>query len=97
MNDYARLLEEDRRLQILMLLAESPGHRANQHLLQTALDQFGHVVSMDRVKADIAWLAEQDLVTAESTGGVQIPKLTSRGLDVAQARVTHPGVKRPRP
>jgi hypothetical protein len=88
---------EDRRLSILILLANSPAYSANEYLLQSALDGFGHVVGMDRLKADIAWLAEQELVTPDSAGGVQTPKLTSRGLDVAQGRVTHPGVKRPRP
>lgn len=97
MNTYARIVEEDRRLQILQLLAESPGYNVNQFLLLSALDTFGHTVSMDRLKADLAWLAEQGLVVVGELGDVQIPKLTDRGLDVAQGRAAHPGVKRPRP
>lgn len=97
MNSYTQLLEQDRRLQILQLLAESPGYRANQFLLQSALDTFGHTVSMDRVKADLAWLAEQGLIVIGELGDVQIPALTDRGLDVAQGRAIAPGVKRPRP
>jgi hypothetical protein len=54
-------------------------------------------VSLDRLKADIAWLAEQSLVQVMETAGVQVPQLTDRGLDVAEGRVTHPGIKRPRP
>jgi len=96
-NSFNVLVEEDRRLTILQLLAESPGYRANQFLLQSALETFGHSVSMDRLKVDIAWLADQGLASAESTGGVQVPVITSRGLDVAQGRASVPGVKKPRP
>lgn len=97
MNTFATLLEQDRRLTILLMLVESPDYKANHFLIQAALDGFGHTVSMDRVKADLAWLAEQGLVTIQETAAVQVPQLTDRGLDVAQGRVQHPGVKRPRP
>lgn len=95
--NYLKLLEEDRRLTILLLLVESPDYKANQFLIQEALDGFGHTVSMDRIKADFAWLAEQGLIELAELGGIQVPKLTDRGLDVAQGRARHPGVKRPRP
>ena len=94
---FSEHVDEDRRLTVLLLLAESPDYRANQFLLQSALDGFGHAVSMDRIRADIAWLGEQGLVAVNETAGVMVPQLTARGLDVAQGRVTHPGVKRPRP
>lgn len=94
---YARLLEEDRRLSIVRLLAESNDYKANEYLLQSALDGVGHAVSGDRLRADLAWLAEHGLVELGAVAGVSVPKLTQRGLDVAQGRSTHPGVKRPRP
>lgn len=97
MTTYLKVLEEDRRLTILLLLAEAADYKANQFLLLSALDTFGHNVSMDRLRADLAWLEEQGLLTNSATAGVQIPQLTARGLDVAQGRTTHPGVKRPRP
>lgn len=97
MSTYAQLLEEDRRLTILLLLAESADYRANQFLIQAMLDGFGHSVSLDRLRADFAWLAEQGLLEMSAAGEVQVAQLTARGLDVAQGRVVHPGVKRPRP
>lgn len=97
MSTYAQHIEEDRRLTILLLLKEAAGYEANQFLLQSALDGFGHVVSMDRLRADLAWLAEQGLVSVTCIATVEIAKLTGRGLDVAQGRAAHPGVKRPRP
>lgn len=97
MNSFLKLQEEDRRLTILLLLSESPDYKANHFLIQSALDGFGHTVSGDRLKADLAWLGEQGLLTVAETGSVLVPQLSDRGLDVAQGRVTHPGVKRPRP
>jgi len=97
MKTFNQVMEEDRKLTILRLLAESPDYKANMYLLQSALEGFGHVVSIDRIKADIAWLAEGGLVLAESAGAVLVPKLTHRGIDVAKGRVEHPGVKRPEP
>lgn len=97
MNTFTQHLEEDRRLTILVLLVDAAGYQANQFLLQSALDSLGHAVSMDRLRADLAWLAEQGLVTVGATAAVEIATLTARGLDVAQGRAVHPGVKRPRP
>lgn len=97
MNPFEKLRDEDRRLVILQLLVESPGYKANQYLLQTALDSFGHEVSIDLVRTDLAWLAEQRLVHLEEIGGQFMPSITARGLDVARGRALHPGVKRPRP
>ena len=97
MSTYAQLLQEDRLLTILVLLADSADYRANQFLIQSALDGFGHAVSLDRLRADLSWLAEQGLTEISNAGDVQVAKLTARGLDVAQGRVPCPGVKRPRP
>ncbi len=45
----------------------------------------------------LAWLAEQGLVENDDMGGLVVATLTQRGADVAQGRVTVPGVKRPTP
>jgi hypothetical protein len=97
MNTFTKQIEADRRLSVLLFLAESSNYQANQFLLQDALDGVGHAVSMDRLRADFAWLAEQGLVEVSVAGQIDIPKLTARGLDVAQGRASVPGVKRPRP
>lgn len=97
---FAEHLAEDRRLVHLRLLAEAPGYAANESLLHTALSRFGHHVSRDQVRGDLAWLAEQGLVTAESIGpgiGLVVATITRRGLDAAHGRATVPGVKRPAP
>lgn len=97
MNSFPRLVEADRRLLILRLLAEDPGYQLNVYVLRPALDAMGHTVSHDKVATDLAWLAEQGLVTMSQASDVTVGKLTSRGADVAAGRATVPGVKRPEP
>lgn len=97
MTKFAEIQTEDRRLVILRLLAESSGYRAASPLLQSALEGFGHVVSADRLIADLDWLYEQQLVSIESVGGITLAVLTQRGLDVGQGRAHCTGVKRPMP
>jgi hypothetical protein len=89
---------EDRRLSVLLVLSESTGYQANAFLLQTAIGSiYGHNVSADQVRTDLAWLAEQGLLQAATTGDVTMATLLTRGVDVAAGRAVVPGVKRPLP
>lgn len=95
---YQRHVIEDRRLVILRLLAEDPGGSHNDAVLQDALGYWGHRVSRDVIRSEIAWLAEQGLVDRELVGDrYHVAMITSRGVDVASGLATVPGVKRPRP
>lgn len=95
MTTFAAFLAEDRRLVILLVLADMPAYRTNSFLLTTLLGKFGHEPSSDQVKGDLAWLQEQQLVTVEVVESVHIATLTTRGADVAAGRAVVPGVKRP--
>jgi ribosomal protein L12E/L44/L45/RPP1/RPP2 len=95
--DYKELITSDIRLVILRTLAEDDGYSLNESVLQSILSMFGHKVSRDRVKTELSWLKEQDLVTIETAISVQVATITSRGLDVASGHVVVPGVKRPGP
>lgn len=97
MTSYEQHFTEDRRLSILKLLAAAPEYTANEFLLQSALANHGHSVALDRVRTDLAWLKEQDLLDISKVGEMTIAKLSSRGGDVAAGRSTVPGVKRPAP
>ena len=94
---FADLLASDMRLVILRCLNEDPGYDLNESMLQTMLEALGHNVSRDRVRTELAWLAEQGLVTVADVVGIQVATLTARGSDTATGRATVPGVKRPRP
>ncbi|MBI2770004.1 MAG: ArsR family transcriptional regulator [Burkholderiales bacterium] len=98
MSSFQQALAEDRRLSLLLVLAQTPGYSTNAFLLRDAVDSiYGHSASNDQVKTDIAWLSEQGLVTARTAGDVTIATMTARGADVAAGRATVPGVKRPTP
>lgn len=97
MSSYADKVSEDLRLVILRLLAEASGYRANESLLHSLLDGWGHTVSRDRVRTELAWLAEQGAVEVRDIAGVQIATLTARGHDASRGAATIPGVRRPGP
>lgn len=98
MSPFQNTITEDRRLSLLLVLQSTPGYSANAFLLRDAVDQiYGHTATVDQVKTDLAWLAEQGLVNTRSTGDVVLGTLSSRGIDVASGRAVQPGVKRPMP
>ena len=97
MTVYAEVITSDIRLVILRALAEDVGYSHNESVLQSILEQFGHVVSRDRVRNELAWLAEQGLIGIRDSAGYMVATLTGRGADVAAGRATVPGVKRPGP
>lgn len=95
--NFSEFETQDRRLTILRGLASATQYRTNTFLLQRYLDAVAHSVSRDRVESDLAWLAEQHLVTLERPEGVTVATLTSRGQDVAEGRAVVPGVAKPKP
>ncbi|BFI48130.1 MULTISPECIES: hypothetical protein [Yersinia] len=90
------ILDADQRLVVLRTLTECGGD-ANESVLQTCLDAYGHRVSRDRVRTHCHWLAEQGLLSVKDVSGCLVATLSGRGADVAEGRSTVPGVKRPRP
>jgi Fe2+ or Zn2+ uptake regulation protein len=96
MNDHWR---SHLRLTLLRLLAEQPGYQGNSSVLTTAADaSAGFSCTRDQVKTELAWLAEQGLITtSEAIEGLVVAKLTERGGDVATGRAIVPGVQRPNP
>jgi hypothetical protein len=94
---FAEYQTADRRLVLLKALESAAQYRANAYLLRRFADSLGHVVSADRIEQDLAWLAEQGLVTVEKTLEVTVATLTARGQDVATGRARVPGVQQPAP
>jgi hypothetical protein len=94
---YAEYQTQDRRLVLLKGLEASTQYRTNAFLLRRYAEAVGHMVSSDTIEADLAWLAEQGLVTLSHEGGVTVATMSVRGLDVATGRAVVPGVQRPAP
>lgn len=97
MKSFSAHVAADRRLAILRILEGSAEYRANLYLVQRLLAETGHSASLDTISTDLAWLAEQGLLELDTVGGVSIPQLLSRGVDVACGRAIVPGVARPMP
>ncbi len=89
---------EDRRLRILQLLAGQPDYAINEAILKLGLEEYGHGITRDALRTDMAWLAEQELLNTSIAGtDVQVATITGRGVDVASGLANVPGVKHPRP
>lgn len=95
--NYEETVREHLRITLLRLLNEQPDCTLNESILTDLSGSYGFAASRDRVRTELSWLREQGLVTVDDMGGLMVACLTSRGEDVAMARVIVPGVKRPRP
>lgn len=89
------LIIKDQRLVLLRSLKDA-GARANESVLQTCLEAYGHWISRDVVRTHLVWLKEQGVISLEDNCGCLIAALTHRGYDVAEGRAEVPGIKRPR-
>lgn len=90
------VLDQDQRLVLLRSLLDC-GDSANESILQTCLQTYGHKVSRDTVRTQLAWLREQGLVTISDVSGCYVAEITGRGDEAASGLITVPGVKKPRP
>lgn len=93
MSAAARIVEQDRRRAMLAVLLVAPGFRLPLRAVRQGVEALGYVVSLDLVRTDLAWLAEQGLVEQAD----EVVTLLERGNDVVMGRVAQPGVKRPEP
>lgn len=92
-----QILTADQRLVLLRTLQET-GFDANESILSSGLEMYGHRISRDLVRNHLNWLEEQGLVRIERlANGYMVATITARGADVAEGRVVVDGVKRPRP
>jgi len=92
---FEKILTEDRRLVLLRILNDMISYKANSSVLTIAMEHFGHAVSRDYVRTQLAWLAEQQLVQSEDIGPVVVVTLTQRGQEVVRGLAVVPGVSRP--
>lgn len=96
--DYGKHFSEHMRIALLRVLVGAPACKANSSILHSAMDALGLTATRDQIRSELAWLAEQRLVTtAEPGAGLVVATLTERGHDVAEGRTIAPGVQRPTP
>lgn len=92
---FEKMLTEDRRLVLLRILNDMISYKANSSVLTVAMEHFGHAISRDYVRTQLAWLSEQGLVDIQDIGAVLVATLTNRGQEVAKGLAKVPGVSRP--
>jgi Fe2+ or Zn2+ uptake regulation protein len=97
-SDYSEHFAKHVRLVVLRLLAEASEYRLNDSILTDMTNAHGLTATRSQMRTEIAWLAEQGLITrAELVGGLVVATLAERGLDAAAGRANVPGVQRPAP
>ncbi|TKA96893.1 hypothetical protein FAZ78_08970 [Cereibacter changlensis] len=99
MSDYAETLRRHRRLAILRFLEASPTYTSNVSVLTDVLnsDRIGIDTSRDQTATELGWLAEQGFVGLNGKPEFLVATATSRGVDLALGRATHPEIQRPGP
>lgn len=94
------LITADQRLAILQALVAC-NNDANQNIIQTCIAEFGHSISMDKVRNHLLWLEEQGLVKINhvdiTSSDLFVAIITQRGLDVANGVAVVDGVHKPNP
>lgn len=94
MNTAQRIAESDRRRAILAALSIATGYALPYRNMRAQVEAIGYTISLDLLRADIAWLSEMGLVDPLELDHV---RLTDRGLDIVLGRAQVPGVRRPEP
>lgn len=97
MSDYIETLSKHRRLTILRFLADSPEYTSNASILVEVCNGFGVTSTRDQVAGDVAWLKEQGMASFDDHGAVMVVTASARGVEIAQGKARHEGVKRPGP
>ena len=95
--NFAETLAHDRRLVILRLLSEVNG-TANESVLYSGLESVGHsaMLTRENVRADLRFLEGVGAIRIEWFGErLAVAHLLLRGEEIAQGKITVPGIKRP--
>ncbi len=86
---------EHRRLSILRHLERSAEYTSNGAILRDVVNGVGVPSSEAQMNGELAWLAENGLVTTTAHEGFTVVTATAAGADVAAGRSSYPGVRRP--
>ena len=92
---FSEHLAEDRRLCVLRLLSESGG-TANDSVLHTGIEHLGHArIPRNDIREDIRFLNDRGLIEITWFKEVMVAKITKRGLELTEGRITVEGIKSP--
>lgn len=97
MTDYHETLRRHARIAILRFAADAPSYTTNVSMLEELLPQVGIQFTRDQILTETAWLEEQGFVTCAGAGEFVTLTATRRGVEIAEGRARHEGIKRPSP
>lgn len=92
---YTDLTNADQRLYVLKSLVNM-GYDANDQMLITALEAFGHRISHSDMIDHLSFLANLNLVVLSKIANLTKVELTQKGQDVADGRTLIIGIRRPK-
>lgn len=100
---YANDLLADQRLMLLQALGAASGYSLPERALSRFLLSMSAPLSADALRAQLAWLEEQALLTIGKVHPLPAAapewtaRINARGLDVVDGIARVPGIARPRP
>ncbi|MCL4065911.1 ArsR family transcriptional regulator [Pseudomonas sp. GX19020] len=99
MSDFNAFNSRHRRIAILRFLEESPGYTSNVSILTDVLNSnhIGISTTRDQTVTELNWLSENGFVSLGGRDDFRVATATSRGVEVAMGRATHPEIQRPGP
>lgn len=92
---YSETLAKHRRLSILRHLEKSADYTSNVSIITDVLNGVGVTSTRDQVVTDLTWLRDNGFVTYQASGDFIVAEVTSRGVEIALGRTTHPDIQRP--
>lgn len=98
MSEYFERLRQQARLHILRFAADAPQYTTNVSMLEELLqDERGINFTRDQILTEAHWLEEQGFLTITRSGDFVMVTATRRGVEIAEGRARHEGIKRPSP
>lgn len=92
-----RLIREEARLIVLKALAQEADYSLNESLLQAVMETYGISRTREWVREELRRLCDLGAITIGFAGEIMIARLTAKGRDHVERRLTIEGVKRPSP
>jgi predicted transcriptional regulator len=80
-----------------VLLEATTDYVANAEIIGLYLDSRQVTMSRDQLITELFWLQDTGFVQCTQQDDFVVVEATQRGIDLAQGRVTHPEIARPRP
>ena len=87
--EFKAFVVGDQRLVILRSLREMAGYSANESILDSCLEAYGHNISRDAVRTHLRWLEEQGLVSVEKIGECHSQNFTTDEQKAKKVRPKH--------